>query len=101
MHAQPPTITHEELDFVLSGPGPERPRSPWVSSVAATGAVALPLAELCELAAETLPEGPLTTIHALIEGLRLRHIDDDVTTSALAAIQWYHLPNLMDDLAAD
>ncbi len=96
MHAQQPIITDEELDLALNGPGPERPRVPWVRNVAAAGAAGLPLDELCKLAAEELPEGPLATIHALVEGLRLRHIDDDVATSALAAIQWYHLPNLLD-----
>ena len=55
------------------------------------------LDELLEIAAETDERGPLATIKGLLEGLRVRHLGDDMTTSSLAAIEHYHLPMLLDD----
>ena len=52
---------------------------------------------MLEIAAETDERGPLATIKGLLEGLRVRHIDDDMRTSILAAVEHYHLPMLLDD----
>jgi len=54
------------------------------------------LDELLEIAAETDERGPLETITGLLQALRVRHGDDDTTTSILAAIEHLHLPSLID-----
>lgn len=57
--------------------------------------------DLAEMASATLPEGPLATIDALLEGLALRHAGDSATLAALIAIQDLHLLNLLDDRNAE
>lgn len=56
----------------------------------------LDLDELLELAAEEDERGPLETIKGLLEALRVRHLGDDTTLAALAAVEYLHLPNLID-----
>jgi hypothetical protein len=57
------------------------------------------LGELMDLAMD-IESDPLSAINALINGLLVKHADDDGTTSALMAIQGYHLLNLVDSFAA-
>lgn len=57
---------------------------------------ALDIDELLEIAAESDERGPLATIHGMLEALRVRHMGDDTTLAALAAIEHYHLPTLLD-----
>ena len=59
---------------------------------------ALDIDELLEIAGESDERGPLATIHGMLEALRVRHHGDDTTLAALAAIEHYHLPALIDDL---
>jgi hypothetical protein len=53
------------------------------------------LGELMDLAMN-IEIDPLSAINALINGLLVKHASDDGTTSALMAIQGYHLLNLID-----
>lgn len=53
------------------------------------------LGELMDLAMN-IENDPLEAINALINGLLVKHADDDGTTSALMAIQGWHLPDLID-----
>ena len=61
---------------------------------------ALDIDELLEIAAESDERGPLATIHGMLEALRVRHSGDDTTLAALAAIEHYHLPMLLDHVRA-
>jgi hypothetical protein len=56
------------------------------------------LSELMDLAMD-IEIDPLSAINALINGLLVKHASDDSTTSALMAIQGYHLPNLIGSFA--
>ncbi len=84
-HRAVATITLDELAAALR-PSPSSLLTP-----------ALRLHDLCELASEEDPRGPLATVHALLEGLRIKRADDDATCAVLAAIQYLHLPALLDD----
>ena len=57
------------------------------------------LGELMELAMDAGTD-PISAINALINGLLVKHANDDGTTSALMAIQGFHLLNLVDSFAA-
>ena len=57
---------------------------------------ALDIDELLEIASEHDERGPLATIRGMLEALRMRHSSDDTTLAALAAIEHYHLPMLVD-----
>lgn len=90
------------IESVLAEPAsPRVTRSPWVDRLTVGATPTLSLRDLCELATEHNPAGPLATIQDLIAGLMLRHADDDVTTSALSAIAHYHLPNYVEGLRYD
>ena len=54
------------------------------------------LDEMLEIAAEQDERGPLATIECMLEALRVRHGDDDTTLAILAAVQYLHLPDLID-----
>jgi hypothetical protein len=92
-------VTIEELEATLAGPGERRiPQSAWVQRMAAGAGPALTLEQACELASEQDPRGPLATVYALLEGLRIKYTDDDATTSAIAAIEHLHLPMALEEL---
>lgn len=94
-----PTVTIEEIEAALAGPGERRiPQSAWVQRMVAGAGPALTLEQACELASEQDPRGPLATVYALLEGLRLKYADDDATTSAIVAITHLHLPMALEDL---
>lgn len=59
----------------------------------------MPLDQLLEVASEESPEGWLATINGLLQGLILKHKDDDATLAALIAIEQLHLPMLVRRLA--
>lgn len=102
MNHQAMTVTDAELDAVFSGPcAPSIKRSAWVNRVAAGAASDLADKALCELASEEDPGGPLASINGLLEGLSLRYAEDSATLAVVAAIQHFHLLNLLDDHAAE
>ena len=76
------TITIEELDAVLTAAPIKLPALD----------AGIDIDELLEIASEADERGPLAAIKGLLEGLRVRHGDDDVTLAVLAAIEHYHLP---------
>lgn len=87
-----PTISVEEIEAAIAGPGERRiPQAAWVRSLIDGVVPPLTLEQLCELASEQDPRGPLATVYALLEGLRLKSADDDATTSAIVAITHLHL----------
>lgn len=68
------SITLEELEAAVSAPiGGAIPRSAWVAGLVRNQTVGLPLEDVLEIASEEHPGGPLATIHALLQGLLLRH----------------------------
>ncbi len=69
---------------------------PWHLRALPALTASLDLDELLEIAAETDERGPLAKITGLLQALRMRHGDDDTTTSILAAIEHLHLPTLID-----
>jgi hypothetical protein len=83
-------VTIEELDAALNVAAVERVKLPTLDAD-------IDLDELLEIAAETDERSPLATIKALLEELRVRHQGDDATLAALAAVEHYHLPMLLDD----
>lgn len=86
------------LAAAAPSPTPTPPkRAPWVADLVASRSAALPLADVLELAADTLPGGPLATIRALLGGLISRHEGDDATVAALVAIERLHLPAALED----
>ena len=90
MHAH---MTVEQLDAVLAAPRTATIKLPALDA-------GIDMDAMLEIAAETDERGPLATIKGLLEGLRVRHIDDDTTTAILAAIEHCHLPALLDDARA-
>jgi hypothetical protein len=55
--------------------------------------------DLLELASKRDNAGPLATITLLLDALRQRHVDDSHTLAALTAVQFLHLPDLLDEAA--
>lgn len=102
-------ITLEELQAALSEPavpgmptatteGPTIARSVWVEGLVVCNDAGLPVDALLEVASEEQPGGPLATIYGLLQGLILRHSEDDATRAALSAIERLHLPNFAKSL---
>lgn len=87
-------VTIEELDAILF----EQPINLRIKLPALDADIGLD--QLLEIAAETDERGPLATLQGLLLALRLRHLDDDTTTSILAAIEYLHLPGLIESVTA-
>lgn len=94
-------ISAQELDLALStgGTGCARADDPAASRFIAKLACARQVPGLCDVEvlniATEVPISPADSINTLIEGLRFRGLDD-VALAALAAIQYYHVPAILD-----
>jgi len=84
-----------EIEAIMASSAARPPRAEWVTRLTHGAAPRMPLSEVCEVASEMDPAGPLATIEGLLHGLMLRHADDDATTSAVMAILHLHLPVLL------
>lgn len=92
-------VTLDELESALLGADAPQPLPAWLAGLTRGAAPVLPLEQLCEVAAEEHPHGPLATIQALLQGLIIRHQGDDATVAALVAIERLHLPALVEHRA--
>src|SRR5437667_464608 len=90
-------ITADELENLLRGlDAGSDPPSRWIGAL--PGGLDLDDDDLCEVASEIDPRGPLASIVGLLEGLRLRHAGCRATVAVLTAIEHYHLPRLVEAL---
>jgi len=86
-----------EIAAILASSADSPPRAEWVTRLTHGAAPRMALSEVCEVASELDPAGRLATIEGLLNGLMLRHADDDATTSAVMAILHLHLPVLLEE----
>lgn len=99
-------ITLDDLDAALNPPRATLPLGidPAAIKLLACAASAAGFAEhigideMLEIAAEEDERGPTDTIKCLLEALRVRRADDDTACAILAALEYYHLPTLVDSM---